>query len=290
MRRRSHSLQKFGLLALGASLLYIGLILEKVPALSAPLLVVQSEGVQSQGVQSESSPPGSSPPDSSPSPSEPSAEPSPEPSAEPSPEPSPDALDLDLDPEIIEESPVLQRWLREVPNVLEEIRNDPSFPTRVRLGFSQFPSTDDASGFNLGVEDLFVGKTNLTLSGDYYASGNGDRSGGGAELRYYLLPLGGYFNFAPVLGYRQLETESYSINGLQVGGRLMVVLSRGGAADLSLSYKQVGVGSDESAGVAAFSVGYALTPNIRLSADLERQDASGDGDNRVGIVLEWMPD
>lgn len=287
VRRRSHWLQKIGPIALGASLLYIGLILERVPALSAPLLVAQSE----------SSPPGSSPPESPPSqspptqnnPGLPQSSPTQNNPSLPASSPSPDTLDLDLDPEIIEESPVLQRWLREVPNVLEEIRNDPSFRTRVRLGFSQFPSTDDASGFNLGVEDLFVGRTNLTLSGDYYASGNGDRSGGGAELRYYLLPLGGYFNIAPVLGYRQLETKSYSINGLQVGGRLMVVLSRGGAADLSLSYKQVGVGSDESAGVAAFSAGYALTPNIRLSADLERQDASGNSDNRVGIVLEWMP-
>ncbi|NER39403.1 MAG: hypothetical protein F6J93_36575 [Oscillatoria sp. SIO1A7] len=278
MRGRSHYLQnylqKLGLLALGTSLLYIGLISKRIPAVSAPLLLAQ--------IPPDSSRPDSSPPDSSPLPS-------PQASAEANPESNPDALDLDLDPEVIEDSPVLQRWLREVPNVLEEIRNDPSFRTRVRFGFSQFPSTDDASGFNLGVEDIFVGKTSLTVSGDYYASGNGDRSSGGAELRYYLLPLGNYVNFAPVLGYRQLETDSYSINGLQVGGRLMVVLSRGGAADFSLTYKQVGIGSDESAGVAAFSVGYALTRNIRLSADLERQDADGDGDNRVGIVLEWMP-
>ena len=38
---------------------------------------------------------------------------------------SPNATqDLDLSPEIIENSPVLQRWLKEVPNVLEDIRND----------------------------------------------------------------------------------------------------------------------------------------------------------------------
>ncbi|NET54098.1 MAG: hypothetical protein F6K09_37420, partial [Merismopedia sp. SIO2A8] len=39
------------------------------------------------------------------------------------------AQELDLSPEIIEGSPVLRRWLEEVPNVLEEIRHQPSFRT-----------------------------------------------------------------------------------------------------------------------------------------------------------------
>ncbi len=30
----------------------------------------------------------------------------------------------------IKDSPVLQRWQRQVPNVLEDIKNDPSFWTR----------------------------------------------------------------------------------------------------------------------------------------------------------------
>lgn len=199
------------------------------------------------------------------------------------------AEDLDLSPEIIEESPVLQRWLEEVPDVWEDIKNDPSFRTRLRLGYTQFPSSDDASGFNLAVEDVFIGDTKLTVSGDYYNVGNGDITSAGAEMRYYLLPLGNYVNFAPTIGYRHLETQTYSTSGLQVGGRLMVVPSRGGAADLSLSYSQVGIGGDESVGLASFSVGYAITPNLRLSTDLQWQIASDDTDNRVGIVLEFMP-
>ncbi|HEY9651104.1 MAG TPA: hypothetical protein V6C95_10615, partial [Coleofasciculaceae cyanobacterium] len=59
------------------------------------------------------------------------------------------AEELDLSPEIIENSPVLQRWLKEVPNVLDDIRNDPSFRTRLRLGYSHFPSTDGASDLML---------------------------------------------------------------------------------------------------------------------------------------------
>jgi len=197
--------------------------------------------------------------------------------------------DLDLSPEIIEESPVLQRWLQEVPDVLKDIRSDPSFRTRVRAGYSQFPSTDDASGFNVGVEDLFLGGTGLTVSGDYQASGNGDRTSAGAQLRYYLLPLGNYVNIAPVVGYRHLETEAYSTNGLEVGGRLMLALSRGGAGDISLGYSQVGIGGDESVGLASFSVGYAVSRNVRLATDLQWQIADGDDDSRVGIVLELMP-
>ena len=35
----------------------------------------------------------------------------------------------------IEDSPVLQRWQRQVPNVLADIKNDPSFPRKnVKLG------------------------------------------------------------------------------------------------------------------------------------------------------------
>ncbi|MEC4986499.1 MAG: hypothetical protein SAK42_20565, partial [Oscillatoria sp. PMC 1076.18] len=98
------------------------------------------------------------------------------------------AEQLELDPEIIENSPVLQRWLESVPNVLEDIQNDPSFRTRIRFGYSQFPSTDEAGGFIVGVEDIFLGNSNLTISGDYQASFNGERESYGADLNYYLLP------------------------------------------------------------------------------------------------------
>lgn len=195
---------------------------------------------------------------------------------------------VDLSPEIIEGSPVLQRWLQEVPNVLEEIRNDPSFRTRVRVGYAQVTSSDDGSGVNVGVEDLFIGGTGLTVSGDYFA-GSGGFSGGGAQLRYYVLPLGGYFNLAPVVGYRHIEGESYSTSGVELGGRAMLVLSRTGGADLSLGYSVVGVGGDQTVGLGTLAVGYAVTPQFRLSTDIRRHDADGDNDTRFGIAIEWMP-
>ena len=207
---------------------------------------------------------------------------------EATPQPQP-TQDLDLSPEIIENSPVLQRWRRNVPNVLNEIRNDPSFRTRIRLGYSQFPSTGQAAGFNVGVEDVFIGRTGLTVSGDYQASFNGKREAYGADLHYYVLPLGSYINIAPVVGYRNLQTDQYSTDGINVGARLMLALSRTGAADLSLTQSFVSPGSSEEVGITTLSVGYAVTGNLRLSTDIQKQNASQRKDSRVGIVLEWMP-
>ncbi len=206
----------------------------------------------------------------------------------PQPQKTPNAEELDLSPEIIESSPVLQRWLRQVPNVLEEIANDPSFRTRLRLGYSQFPSGGQAGGVNVGVEDVFIGGS-LTISGEYQAAFNGDRTAYGGDLRYYVRPLGSYINFAPVVGYRHLETNEYSRDGVNVGARLLLVLSRSGAADVSLTQSWVSPGTDEEVGLTTLSVGYAFTRDLRLSTDIQKQNSSQSKDSRVGIVLEWMP-
>lgn len=205
------------------------------------------------------------------------------------PKPNQPAQELELSPEIIENSPVLQRWLRQVPNVLEEIRNDPSFRTRLRLGYSQFPSTGQAAGFNAGVEDVFIGRTGLTVSGDYQKSFNGKRESYGADLRYYVLPLGSYVNIAPQVGYRNLTTGKFSTDGVNVGARLMLALSRTGAADVSFTQSFVSPGSNEEVGISTLSFGYAVTRNLRLSTDIQKQNSREEKDSRVGIVLEWMP-
>ncbi len=203
--------------------------------------------------------------------------------------PKPATQQLDLSPEIIENSPVLQRWLRQVPNVLEEIRNDPSFRTRLRLGYSQFPSTDQEPGFIVGVEDVFIGRTGLTVSGDYHRSFNGERESFGGDLRYYVLPLGSYINVAPQVGYRNLTTGDFSTDGINVGARLMLALSRTGAADVSLTQSFVSPGSNEEVGITTLSFGYAVTRNLRVSTDIQKQNSREEKDSRVGIVLEWMP-
>lgn len=202
---------------------------------------------------------------------------------------NPNNNELDLSPEIIEGSPVLQRWRRQVPNILEEIRNEPSFRTRLRLGYSQFPSNGQAAGVNVGVEDAFIGRTGLTVTGDYQAAFNGKRTAYGADLRYYVLPLGSYVNIAPIVGYRHLETNQYSTDGVNVGARLLLVLSRGGGADVSLTQSFVSPGTDEEVGLTTLSAGYALTRNLRLSTDIQKQNSRQGKDSRVGIVFEWMP-
>ena len=64
---------------------------------------------------------------------------------------------LELAPGVLEQSPVLQRWNEEIPNVLSDIRHDPSFRTRLRLNYSEFPSTDRVGGLQVGVSDWFIG-------------------------------------------------------------------------------------------------------------------------------------
>ena len=207
--------------------------------------------------------------------------------AENLPELEPDS-ELNLSPETIEQSPVLQRWLESVPNISEDIRNDPSFVTRVQAGYSYFPSSEGTSGFIVGVEDLFIGQTPLTVSADYQQNFEGDRQAYGADLHYYVLPLGGYVNLSPIVGYRYAKSGSdYSVGGANLGVRLRLVPSRTGAADLTVDQSWI-VGDSEGLSITQVNVGYALYQNLRLSTDLEWQRTADEGDSRVGVNLEWF--
>ncbi|MCZ8039603.1 MAG: hypothetical protein DWQ51_06860 [Microcystis wesenbergii TW10] len=197
--------------------------------------------------------------------------------------------ELDLDPKIRQESPVLERWLEKIPDIAEEIRRDPSFRTRIRLGYAEFPSTDNSSGVILGVEDVFFGQTSLTLSGDYQTAFNGKRTAIGANLQYYLLPLGDYVNLAPMVGYRYIQTGNYSTDGLNLGLKLKLALSRTGAADITVSQSFISPGGANEVGLTTLSVGYAITSNLRLAADIQAQNSRARKDSSVGILLEWLP-
>jgi hypothetical protein len=186
------------------------------------------------------------------------------------------------------QSPVLEKWRNQPPNVLEDIKNDPSFRTRVRLGLSYFPSTFDSLGWHVGLEDLRIGRTQLTVNADYQATFTGKRQAGGATLRYYLFPLGKVLNIAPVMGYRYLETPRYNTDGLEVGARLQLALSRGGAADLAITQTWVNPRQREEVGLTGLSFGYALTKKLRLSTEVQKQNSRQKRDTRFGIGLEWM--
>jgi hypothetical protein len=194
---------------------------------------------------------------------------------------------LDLPPRIIEDSPVLQKWLEEIPNVLEDIQYDPSFKTRLGLGVTWFNSDGDATGVSLSLRDLFIQRTGLTLDADYYTA-TGDRLTVGADVNYFLLPLGNYLNFAPTVGYRYLQSEDFSTDGINLGLRLMLALSRTGAGDISLTQSFISPGGNEEVGIISLSAGYGITPTLRLSGDVEWQNSPEDRATRLGINLEWL--
>ncbi|MGG6239938.1 hypothetical protein ACQ4N7_15030 [Nodosilinea sp. AN01ver1] len=196
---------------------------------------------------------------------------------------------LDLDPAVIEGSPTLQRWLEEIPDVASDIRHQPSFRTRLRASYAQFPSNGQIGGFGAAVEDVFVVPgTGLTASVDYSRSWNGDRESYGGEARYYLLPLGGYVNIAPTVGYRSLSTPAYQTDGLDVGLRLLLVPSRGGGADLALSQRWVAPGTEGEVGITSLALGYAVTRQLRLGTDFQLQNSRFGQDSRVGLSLELL--
>ena len=192
--------------------------------------------------------------------------------------------ELDINPEVIENSPVLQRWRLKIPNVLQDIKNEPSFRTRIRLGYSQFDGND---GVKFGFEDIFI-VDKLTLRGEYEKAFNNNYENYGADLNYYLFPLGGYFNFSPIVGYRNLQTSDYSSSGVNLGIKLLLVLSRGGGADIAFTRSWVSPGTAEEVALTKLSASYAITNNLRLSTELGQHKASGEKERQVGLFLEWM--
>ncbi len=194
---------------------------------------------------------------------------------------------LNLSPEAIEQSPVLRQWIEEIPDVRSDIRSDPSFRTKIQVGYSFFPSSDSTSGFVVSVDDIFIGKTALTVSADYQQNFRGDHTAYGADLHYYVLPLGSYVNLSPIVGYRHADSaDDYSVDGANLGVRFRFVPSRTGAADFTVDQSWV-VGDSEGLSVTHLNFGYALMSNLRLSTDLEWQSTADEGDSRVGVNLEW---
>jgi len=195
---------------------------------------------------------------------------------------------LDLDSNLIQNSPVLQKWGTEIPNILEDIRNDPSFNTKVKLGIVQYPSSDDLGGFQVGIEDIFLGKTRTTANVGYSQSLNADRTHFEGDLFYSLFPLGNYFNVAPVVGYHYLETEKYQEDGLNVGLQLRFILSRTDAADIRLTQSFLSPGKETEVGLTTLAVGYAVSDQLRLGVEIQKQNATVSKDSRVGILTQWQ--
>ncbi len=195
--------------------------------------------------------------------------------------------DFDLTPEMIENSPVLQKWLQQIPDLLTEIKYNPSFRTRLRFGYSEF-SGQDYSNLNLAIEDIFINQSPFTISGEYSQALQGQNLNVSSDLHYYILPLGSYINIAPVVGYRYLRIGDFEINGLNTGIRLAIILSPDGAADIFITQNFMAIATDAEVGITKISTGYAITEKLRLSTDIEWQNSTQIKDSKLGIFIELI--
>jgi hypothetical protein len=91
-----------------------------------------------------------------------------------------------------------------------------------------------------------------------------------------------------LIGYRSIKSENYTTDGVNVGAKLMLVLSRTGAADLSITQSFVSPTSSDEVGITTISFGYSLTDNLRLATDIQKQNSRKENDNRFGMTLEWI--
>jgi len=193
------------------------------------------------------------------------------------------AADLEIDRQIIDRSPVLQRWLNSPPDLLDDIYNSPSFDSKLRIGIT---SRNHSLGLELGVEDIFIGKLPVTFNANVQAELSGRESEINANFRYYLLPLGSYWNVAPVVGYRQFnQFERPQISGLDVGVQGILVLSPQ-SSDLRLSHTFTSPQSNLEMSITTLSSSYALTNNLRLGTKIEWRRSPIIYDSRVGFLLE----
>jgi hypothetical protein len=193
------------------------------------------------------------------------------------------AADLEIDRQIIDRSPVLQRWLNSPPDLLDDIYNSPSFDSKLRIGIT---SRNHSLGLELGIEDIFIGKLPVTFNANVQAELSGRESEINANFRYYLLPLGSYWNVAPVVGYRQFnQFERPQISGLDVGLQGILVLSPQ-SSDLRLSHTFTSPQSNLEMSITTLSSSYALTNNLRLGTKIEWRRSPIIYDSRVGFLLE----
>jgi len=108
--------------------------------------------------------------------------------------------------------------------------------SRLRLGSPDFLPRGQKGGVNVGWEDVFIGRTGLTVSGEYQAAFNRKRP---VWSRPALL-CASFGQLCQRRGGGRLSASRNEpvLNGWRnLGARLLLVLSRGGAADISLTQK-----------------------------------------------------
>ncbi|MBE9028765.1 hypothetical protein IQ266_03200 [filamentous cyanobacterium LEGE 11480] len=193
-------------------------------------------------------------------------------------------------PDSLKASPTLEKWRTQIPNVAQDIKTDPAFRPRLRLGYQSFGDrSSNPTGWQIGLEDLRLGQTRATLSAEYSSNANGNDRDLSADLHYSLMPLGQTVQIAPTVGYRRLTVNNLATSGLNLGWRTRLILSRRSAADITFDQTWVAPGTDRETGRSKLSFGYAITKNIRIATDWQRQQSRQRKDDRWGLSLEWMP-
>jgi len=181
-------------------------------------------------------------------------------------------------------SPVLRRWLSGPPDLLNDIENSQAFPTRLGFGAALLASNGNELQVQVSLQDVVLGGTHLSLSSDYSRSNDSNQQWG-ASVRYYVAPLGSYFNFAPQVGYRGLLIDGTLRSGTEVGGKLLFALAPR-AADISVSQSWVLSEVGDSIGRTVLEFGYSLSPLWRVTAVVELVNSSLRKDTGFGLRIE----
>ncbi len=181
--------------------------------------------------------------------------------------------------EAFENSPLLQRWQENPPNILDEIRNTPALPPRLRVGVASNRE------WSVGVEDLTL-YDRLILRGHYRAAFDEQSDEEyGADLAYYLLPRGSYFNIAPQVGFRHLDLGDRINDGVNVGLLGTIALAPG-AADLAISYSLLDPFASDEATLGSVTAAYHLTRRLRVASQVNWRHTIAKDDIAVGMFME----
>ncbi|WP_164929300.1 hypothetical protein [Gloeobacter violaceus] len=188
--------------------------------------------------------------------------------------------------ELERESPVFRRWIANPPDLLYDIENGQAFPTRLGIGIAFTPSRSGEIAYSATLQDIVLGGTRLSLSGDFWRSGTSNQQWG-ANARYYILPLGSYFNIAPQFGYRNLVIDGITRNGLEAGAKFLFALSPR-AADIA--FIPSWVTPDEGGAITRLLLefGYSLNPRLRLTTTVQWVNSSIRTDTSFGVNLELI--
>ncbi len=188
----------------------------------------------------------------------------------------------EIEPLWVEQSPVLQRWLVNPPNVLADIYQEPSFRTKLRLGVQG----RDRLGWDIALEDAWLGDSAFTVSAGYQRDFSGPEQDLHAGVRYYLRPRGSYWNLAPHVGYRHWEHPAGATHGWEVGFQTVLALSPR-SADLRLSQLWAAPGTATETGTTQLSASYALSRHLWVRSHLQWRRSPQQADSRAGFALEW---